>query len=168
MSLQLKNITVLVVDDNPHMRALIAEILKAVGVRRPREAGDGDAALALLKAEPVDVVFTDLLMKPTGGVEFVRRLRAAGDGPNVYVPVIVISGQTTESAVAEARDAGVNEVIAKPITARSVLERLRLVIEHPRPFVRSRDFFGPDRRRRDEPWYRGPRRRVSDSTEIEV
>lgn len=164
----LQNVNALVVDDVPNMRTLIAEILKAVGVRRPREAADGDAAWAILKAEPIDVIFLDLLMKPVGGLEFARRVRTAPDSPNVYVPIVVISGQTTEKAVEEARDAGVNEIVAKPITARTVLERLKLVVEHPRPFVRSGSFVGPDRRRRADPGYHGPYRRSADRAEVKI
>ena len=67
---------------------------------------------------------------------------------------------------AEARDAGVNEFMAKPLTARGVLERLALVIDHPRPFIRSDDYFGPDRRRRTDPRYDGPWRRAGDKGEV--
>lgn len=166
--MQFEQITALVVDDNPQMRTVVSEILKAVGIRRPREAGDGESAFAVLQSEPIDVVFTDLLMKPTGGIEFARRLRTSKDSPDVYVPLIVISGRTTEGAVEEARNAGVNEIIVKPISARAVLDRLRMVIEHPRPFVRTRDFFGPDRRRRADPDYIGPLRREADKSKVDI
>lgn len=164
----LEKVNALIVDDVPNMRTLVSEILKAAGVRRPREAADGDAAYEILKVEPIDVIFLDLLMKPVGGLELVRRIRTAPESPNVYVPIIVISGQTTEKVVAEARDAGVNEVVAKPITARAVLERLKLVIEQPRPFVRTAGFVGPDRRRRAEPSYQGPFRRSADRAEVKI
>jgi two-component system, chemotaxis family, chemotaxis protein CheY len=65
--------------------------------------------------------------------------------------------------VGEARDAGVNEFLAKPLTARGVIERIHQVVENPRPFVRSDDYFGPDRRRRADPAYRGPKRRSTDT-----
>jgi two-component system chemotaxis response regulator CheY len=74
----------------------------------------------------------------------------------------MITGHLTVRRIAEARDAGVNEFVAKPITARSVLDRLQLIIDHPRPFVRTDDFFGPDRRRRNDPAYDGPLRRKAD------
>ena len=62
----------------------------------------------------------------------------------------------------EARDVGVNEFLSKPVTARGVLERIAQVVDNPRPFVRSAGYFGPDRRRRADPNYNGPRRRASD------
>ena len=78
----------------------------------------------------------------------------------------MITGHSTERRVHEARDAGVNEFMAKPLTARGVLERLALVIDHPRPFIRSDDYFGPDRRRRTDPRYDGPWRRAGDKGEV--
>ena len=62
----------------------------------------------------------------------------------------------------EARDVGVNEFLSKPVTARGVLERIAQVVDNPRAFVRTPAYFGPDRRRRADPNYTGPKRRASD------
>lgn len=164
----LEKVNVLIADDNPHMRAVLSEVLKSVGVRRPREASDGEAAWSLLKRDKPDLAFVDLLMRPCDGLELIRRIRTAPDSPDIYLPIIVVSAHTTEQHVAAARDAGAHEVVAKPITARAVLERLDLVIRRPRPFVRSGDFFGPDRRRRNDPGYDGPRRRAKYRPSIEL
>ena len=51
----------------------------------------------------------------------------------------------------EARDSGVTEIIAKPVSLRSLYSRIVAVIERPRPFIRTPDYFGPDRRRRQIP-----------------
>jgi hypothetical protein len=64
--------------------------------------------------------------------------------------------------VAEARDAGVNEFLAKPVTARGVIHRINLIVEHPRPYIRCETYFGPDRRRRQDPGFDGPWRRGGD------
>jgi two-component system, chemotaxis family, chemotaxis protein CheY len=153
---------VLLVDDNQHMKVLLGEILRAIGVREVFSAADGVEALEMMRGREVDIVFTDLNMKPMDGIDFVRRLRTAPDSPNPFAPVIMITGHSTRSRVEAARDAGVNEFLAKPITARSVLDRIQRVVEHPRPFIRSETYFGPDRRRRDDPTYSGPKRRAAD------
>lgn len=163
-----EQVNVLIVDDNPHMRTVLSEILKAVGVRRPREAGDVESAWALLKSETVDVALVDLLMAPNDGFDLIRRIRTAKDSPNVYLPIVAVSAHTTERFVEAARDAGAHEVVAKPVTARAVLERLRLTVGAPRPFVRSTDFFGPDRRRRNDPAYEGPFRRAADRGAVAI
>jgi DNA-binding response OmpR family regulator len=77
------------------------------------------------------------------------------------VPIIVISGYTERERVLAARAAGANEVMTKPITAKALYSRLVEVIEHPRPFVRAPDYFGPDRRRAQDSNYDGPERRVA-------
>src|SRR6201996_6115927 len=89
-------------------------------------------------------------------------VRNAPDSKNPYLPIVMMTGHSEKSRVVKARDAGVTEFVAKPLTAKSVLERLRAVIYPPRPFVRSATYFGPDRRRRDDPHFQGPWRRAGD------
>lgn len=153
---------ILLVDDNHYMRVLLAEILRAIGVYYIYEANDGAEGLQMMRDHPIDVVMTDLAMQPLDGIDFVRLLRNSPDSPNKLAPVIMITGHSTFARVAEARDAGVSEFLAKPLTARGVVERLHQAIEHPRTFVRTDDYFGPDRRRRNDPHYNGPRRRSGD------
>ena len=98
-------------------------------------------------------------------VRFTCLLRNAPDSPNQMIPVIMVTGHSTERRVREARDAGVNEFVAKPVTARGVLERIHEVIDHPRPYVRRDDYFGPDRRRHEDAGYLGPRRRSGDNAD---
>ena len=141
---------------------MVIEILRAVGVRHILQASDGAQALDMMRREAVDIVIADLAMSPVDGIEFVRRLRNSPDSPNAMCPVIMMSGHSTERRVSEARDAGVNTFLGKPITARGLLEHLGEIVEHPRPFCRSSDYFGPDRRRRNDLNYRGPRRRIGD------
>lgn len=153
---------ILLVDDNHYVRILLAEILRAIGVHHIREANDGAEGLQMMRDFPIDVVMTDLSMQPLDGIDFVRLLRNSPDSPNQMVPVIMITGHSTFARVNEARDAGISELLTKPLTAKGVIERLHQAIEHPRPFVRSADYFGPDRRRRNDPAYKGPRRRGAD------
>lgn len=155
-------LNILLVDDNHHMRVLLTEILRAIGVRQVLEANDGAEALQLMRAHQVDIIMTDLAMQPLDGLDFVRKLRNSPDSPNPMAPVIMITGHSTMRRVTEARDAGVNEFLSKPVTARGVLDRIARVVDSPRPFVRSETYFGPDRRRRAEPNYVGPYRRLSD------
>jgi CheY-like chemotaxis protein len=154
---------VLLVDDNPHMRTLLTEILRAIGARLIFEATDGAEALKMMREEAIDIVMTDLSMQPMDGIEFVRLLRNSPDSPNQMCPVIMITGHSTQRRVNEARDAGVNEFLAKPLTAKGVLDRIGMIIDHPRPFVRTADYFGPERRRRSDPRHAGPWRRAADT-----
>lgn len=153
---------ILLVDDNHHMRVLLTEILRAIGVRHVFEAGDGAEALQIMRAHQVDIVMTDLAMQPLDGIDFVRLLRNSADSPNQMAPVIMITGHSTSRRVGEARDAGVNEFLAKPVTARGVIERIGEIVEHPRPYIRAPEFFGPERRRKVDAHFAGPWRRADD------
>ena len=154
---------ILLVDDNHYMRILLAEILRALGVHHIYEANDGAEGLQMMRDHAIDVVMTDLSMQPLDGIDFVRLLRNSPDSPNQLAPVIMITGHSTFARVNEARDAGVSEFLTKPLTARGVVERLHQAVEHPRPFVRTDDYFGPNRRRRNDPNYNGPHRRSTDA-----
>ncbi|MDO8324473.1 MAG: response regulator [Phenylobacterium sp.] len=160
--MRLEVLKILIVDDNHHMRVLLSEVLRAVGLQNIYEAGDGAEALQQMRAHPIDIVMTDLAMEPLDGIDFVRLLRNSPDSPNQMAPVIMITGHSTMRRISEARDVGVNEFLAKPLTARGVLDRLQKIIDHPRPYVRTDDYFGPDRRRKVDPNYDGPRRRAAD------
>ena len=162
MSLGLQALRMLLVDDNHHMRAIIFAMLQGLGLRELREARDGGQAFDMLRHEPFDIVLVDLLMRPVDGVHFTREIRNRADSPDVYLPIIMMTGHSERSRVEEARDAGVTEFVVKPLTARALVSRINAVIQKPRPFVRTTTYFGPDRRRRMEPDHPGPWRRRDD------
>ena len=143
------------------MRLLLAEVLRAIGVRQIMEAGDGGQAMALLREHQFDVILSDLAMPNADGLALMRELRAS-DSANRMTPVIVVSGRSTAQAVREARDAGANEFLTKPIAVRSVLERLHEVVQHGRPFLDTEAYIGPDRRRRMSTGLDGQYRRSDD------
>lgn len=158
----LHSLNVLIVDDNQHMRAITAAILKSVGVRNLREAADGREALDLMREHPFDFAIVDFNMAPMDGIAFTRLVRTSPDSPNPYLPIIMMTGHSERSRVTEARDAGVTEFVAKPIAAKAVLDRIQAVILRPRPFVRTDSYFGPCRRRIVSDGYGGPFRRSTD------
>src|SRR5882757_9432187 len=134
---------ILVVDDNVHMRKLVTTILQAFGVIQIFEADSGDRAWAVLRESNPDVVVLDWVMEGMSGLELMRMIRTNPVAPNPFVPVIMLSGHTSMDHVRQARDAGVNEFIAKPVSIKTMMSRLVAVIEHPRPFVRTGVYFGP-------------------------
>jgi CheY-like chemotaxis protein len=158
----LSALRVLLVDDNQHMRSIVATVLGGVGVTQVRESGDGAEALGILRQWPADLAIVDFRMAPVDGVEFTRLVRNAADSPNKFLPIIMMTGYAERSRVMEARDAGVTEFIVKPLTARALVDRLNNVIFKPRAFIRTPDYFGPDRRRRQDPAFQGPFRRKTD------
>lgn len=157
----LTRLNVLVVDDNRHMRTLVRSILVAMGIRNVSEAEDGTEALKLMKTLDVDIVICDWLMEPMDGITFTKMIRRNDNSPDIYVPIIMLTGHTELTRVMTARDAGVNEFLAKPVSATNIYQRIKMILESPRQFIRTNDYFGPDRRRRDDPSYKGDERRRS-------
>jgi len=166
-ALRFDKLRILVVDDNQHMRKLVVAVLQAVGVRDLFEAPDGEHAWAHMRESNPDVIILDWQMTGMNGLEFVRLVRNSPRSPNVFVPVIMLTGHTHIDHVRQARDAGVNEFLAKPVSVKAILSRLISVIEYPRPYIRCQAYFGPCRRRRAVTVYTGPERRQTELTTID-
>ncbi len=65
-----------------------------------------------------------------------------------YIPIVMVSAFTELTQVCMARDAGVTEFLAKPISATTIYRRICSMVENPRDFIETSSFFGPNRRRR--------------------
>lgn len=156
---------VLVVEDNVHMRALLRSVMHALGVRVLLEAEDGERAYELYKHDGADIILTDLSMARLDGIGLTQRIRNDPNSPNPYVPIIMVTGHTERHRVEAARDAGVTEFLAKPVTVQKLLLRMQEVVERPRAYIRCDHYFGPDRRRRFFDDYSGPKRRHEDGNE---
>jgi two-component system chemotaxis response regulator CheY len=164
----LTTLHVLVVDDNPHMRSIVVAILRGVGIGTVKEASDGADALEVMRAGVPDLVIVDLNMFPIDGLEFTQMIRTAPDSPFPFVPIIMMTGHTERTKVMAARDSGVNELVAKPISAKTLLDRIVAVIDRPRPFVKTSSYTGPCRRRGIGKEFLGPWRRKGDEKEREA
>jgi CheY-like chemotaxis protein len=125
--------------------------------------GSGAEGIDVARIWAPDLALVDFKMEPMNGVQFTRIIRTAPDSKNPFLPIIMMTGHSAVAKVKAARDAGVTEFIAKPLSATTLLNRLNAVLYKPRAFVRTQTYFGPDRRRRAEPTYQGPWRRFDDS-----
>lgn len=145
----LQKIKILVVDDQDFLRSVLRQILGVLGARRISEATDGEAAWVKILSNPPDLVIVDWEMEGVDGIELVRRIRHDKDSPDRFLPIIMLTAYSEHPRITAARDAGVNEFVVKPISAKTLFSRLNSVIEHPRRYINTKNFFGPDRRRRD-------------------
>lgn len=144
----LANIKFLVVEDNSFMQTVIRRVLAALGAREVRECNDGADALKILQTFAADIIITDWAMDPIDGIELTQMIRAAPDSLNPYVPITMLSAYSELNRIVQARDSGVNEFVVKPVSVNALFNRIEAVTEKPRAFIRAKDFFGPDRRRR--------------------
>lgn len=154
----LKPISFLVVDEKAYMRRVVKNVLETMGAKHIDEASDGREALSICRQWEPDILLCETWLKPMNGVELLRAIRS--DKTQLrFLPVIMVTSETRREKVIEARNAGVTEYVAKPITAKGLFLRIREVIERPRPFVDTKVYFGPDRRRRSEALASGQDRR---------
>jgi len=146
-SVDLKDLTVLIVEDVEHFRDLLKAILTTLDIKNIIEAKNGDEAIELIEEHQVDVAFMDWKMSGLNGIDCVKKIRSEMSLSDRFVPIIMITGYQSEELMEDARNAGVNEVLLKPISARSLLSCFIRVMERQNIFVESDNFFGPDRRR---------------------
>ncbi len=154
-----ERISLLIADPSKYMRSLLVGLARSYGFRTVYEATDGSTALNHMRERHVDVVLIDGPMNPMDGYEFTRIIRTSPETPNPFLPIIMVSAHTELGQVKRARDTGVTEFLAKPISAKTLLMRFCSVIDNQRAFVRSAKFVGPDRRRHADQAFQGQERR---------
>jgi CheY-like chemotaxis protein len=115
-----------------------------------------------MRAQRCDLILAYMAMAPMDGIAFTRHLRTSENSPNPFVPIIMITGHTERYRVEAARDAGVTEFLAKPLTPTNLYARIAEIVGRPRSFVRTGGYFGPDRRRKTMETHPGPWRRHDD------
>jgi CheY-like chemotaxis protein len=167
---KLAGLRVLLVDDHPNIRSILTAILNALGISKVTSADNGASALDILSKASFDLLITDFDMPGMTGRDLVRTIRR--DARSVVptyesrIPILMITGNITRSILNEARDIGIDEILAKPFSAASVSERLSAVLNNRREFIVCESYIGPCRRRGANPTYKGPMRRDTDLDEL--
>ena len=145
------------------MRKLVTSLLDTLGIGTIFTATNGENGYELYRKENPDIIITDWHMMPTSGIELVSKIRNNPDSPNKMVPIIMMTGYSAMPRVSEARDSGATEFLVKPFSANDLARRIAYVINKPRDFIETGDFFGPDRRRRNKEGFDGPHKRTEDN-----
>ena len=156
----------MVIDDSPFAMELTCQALLGFGMKVRHTCANAAEAISILQECPVDLILVDSDMPGMSGFEFVRWLRRSGLEPNAFCPVLLTAAHVRRSKVSEARDCGANFLITKPFSSTTLLERMVWVARDNRPFLEVGDYFGPDRRFRNEPWY-GKERRAEEIRKAE-
>ncbi|MDO8875669.1 MAG: response regulator [Pseudolabrys sp.] len=138
-----QQLNVLLVDDNAFTRKLVRALLNNIGVKAITEAGDGIAALEQIREAPPDVIILDWEMPLLNGPELVRIVRSPGVFPAPDVPIIMLSSHGERWRIVESVKLGVNEFLCKPVSAKSLLDRLVSILLKPRESVQFAGYYGP-------------------------
>jgi len=171
--------SVLLVEDSSFMQTMLINSLKILSVGTVKTCNDGGEAIEFIqrvKSNPmkagvqsIDIIISNWEMSPVNGMMLLRWVRRHKDSADRFIPFLMISGYAEEERVCEARDLGVTEFLSKPFSVDAIAQKMLAVVDRPRQFVHTRDYFGPDRRRLKMP-HEGGERRVfkDDSPEVEV
>jgi CheY-like chemotaxis protein len=155
----------LLIDDNAFMRKVFKALLNGFGTRDVLEAEDGASGLEIFMTYAPDIVLLDWEMPILDGLEVTKMIRQPSTSVNPFAPIIMVSGHSEKRRVEMARDAGVTEFLVKPISSKALYDRVLAVVARPRPFIRTKTYFGPDRRRGAGNNYSGQERRKGGEAE---
>ena len=154
----LQRFKLLLVEDNGYVRRILENILRDFQFGQITACANGQEAIKFIKdmrdnpetagAIGLDLVITDLLMAPINGLLLARWLRTAKESPNRFVPIIMLSGAADSEYVNSARDLGATEFLGKPFSVETVYKHILEIINYPRKFIATANYFGPDRRRK--------------------
>ena len=123
----------LVVDDEPMVREVVARYLERDGLR-VHEIGDGDEALRWLATHDPDLVVLDLMLPGSDGLAILRRVRATGE-----VPVILLTARTEELDRVLGLELGADDYVVKPFSPRELAVRVRNMLRRASPSASGRD-----------------------------
>tara|TARA_R110002096_G_scaffold229669_3_gene419254 strand:- start:379 stop:924 length:546 start_codon:yes stop_codon:yes gene_type:complete len=161
MNTDFKYLKVLIVEDDEHIANMIKVILMAFSVEQVHVAASYQEAIDIIEDHPVDCAIVDYLMEPDKGTRFIEHVRWSSNPDRAQMPLILCTVYTDMKTIVEARDAGVSEILAKPVTPMSIFYKIIAAMEKPRPFISAPRYKGPDRRCRTLPWKGKPERRIS-------
>jgi CheY-like chemotaxis protein len=146
----LEGLVVLVAESNPYLRRLTRTMLTNLGVKSIYESTDGIAALEAIRNLNPDVMIMDWDMPVLDGREVMRIVRTPGDFPKANLPIIMLTDLGLQSRVTASMRLGVHEFLVKPISPKTLQQRLLGIILNPRPMVRAGKFYIPMPRRKIE------------------
>ncbi|MDQ2088617.1 phosphate regulon transcriptional regulator PhoB [Marimonas arenosa] len=122
--------SVLLVEDEPAQREVLAYNLEAEGFEVLR-AADGDEALMLLEEAPPDIVLLDWMLPNVSGIEVCRRIKSRSG--TRAIPVIMISARSEEVDRVRGLETGADDYVIKPYSVAELMARVRAQLRRVRP-----------------------------------
>lgn len=144
----MEGLVVLIADSNAYTRRLTRSMLMNLGVKSIYESADGIAAIDAIRNVSPDIMIMDWDMPVLDGREVMRIVRSPGVFPKANLPIIMLSDRGLRSRVTAAIRLGVHEFLVKPISPKTLQQRLLGIMLNPRPMVRAGKYYIPMPRRR--------------------
>lgn len=112
-------VTILTLDDDPNMRAILRSALREAGCREVLQTGDGNDALNIVRQRQVDLIVSDCRMEPMDGLVFLRRLRELPEGRET--PVIMLTASSEAEEAWQARELKASAWLVKPVKPQALI-----------------------------------------------
>jgi len=156
-------LTALVLDENHYERGITVNILRAMGFGRAIGAANSVEAWDGLRKNNPNILLMDLV-GGGDGLDFIRRVRLSTELPNRAVASFILTARGSQAHVEQARLAGIDGYLRKPVSTLALQQRVASVMANPQPFIVTSAYVGPcRRRRRPDLNYLGPLRRLDDA-----
>lgn len=148
--INLERASVLLID-NAWGVELLARIFAGFGSKHLYRCTSVAAADEIIRQHSIDLIISEAMLDDGDIYAFIRELRMSAENDiNRFTPVILLSAHTASRKVAEARDCGANLFVAKPISPKVIMERVRWVAGAKRKYLETQNYAGPDRRFHDD------------------
>jgi two-component system, chemotaxis family, chemotaxis protein CheY len=144
----IESLAILVADANLYTRKMTRMMLVNLGAKAIYEAGDGVAALDAIRNVSPDVMILNWDLPILDGTEVMRIVRSPGVFPKPGLPIIMLTDCAKRSRITAAVRLGVHEFLVKPISPKTLQQRLLSIVLNPRPMVRAGKYYIPMPRRR--------------------
>jgi two-component system chemotaxis response regulator CheY len=144
----IEQLGILVVDQNPYTRKLTRMMLTNVGAKSIFEAGDGVAALEVIRSANPDIAIIEWELPVLHGSQVLKIVRSPDVFPKPHLPIIVLTSNAQRWQVQQAVRLGAHEFLVKPTSPMALQDRLMSILVKPRPMVRIGKLYVPEPRRR--------------------
>jgi DNA-binding response OmpR family regulator len=132
---------------NRNFQNLFRTLLRGMGFRRVDVFADPIEARTFVADTPVDITFVDLVMPRQSGIDWVRTVRRSTLLANPTMPITLVSGHIDRRVLEAAVNAGVDDILVKPLAPATLYHHALRLLHHPIPYVRGPDgYFGPNLR----------------------
>jgi CheY-like chemotaxis protein len=147
--LNLKNVSVLLVDRNLYNRTLISQALRGFGIKHITACESGKTAQEYLAQSSFDLCLIEAELSDMSGPDLIRAIRRLPREPLRFVPIIVLSGYAQLRMLGTCRDAGANLLLKKPVSPQALFDRINWLGKTKRAYIEADNYIGPDRRFHD-------------------
>jgi two-component system, chemotaxis family, chemotaxis protein CheY len=142
----IQGLAILIVDHNQQSRRLTKTMLTNLGAKSVYEAGDGLAALEMLRHNPIDVMVLDRDVTILTAPELLQFIRTPDLFPKPDLPIILLVAGARRKDAIEALRLGAHELLLKPTSPKALQDRLLSVMLNPRKMVRIGKYYVPQPR----------------------